>query len=134
MFMQVYQVYKLIYPRNHRAQRVEAISRILMKQQAGGGKFRVSDDALLLTAACVWLLNGLHARPGDGSAERSLMRAVLLTTDADRPDPNTVLFLSRERDGDSESEEDPGLPYNPYGVIFLRSLQLNVEVIPISES
>ncbi|KAJ3963519.1 hypothetical protein EV361DRAFT_874802, partial [Lentinula raphanica] len=111
---------------NFRLIRTEAISRVLMQQQIGEGSLRVKPDALLLTAACVWLLNSLHSRPDDGSAGRSLMRAVLPLTDADNPDPNTVLFLSRE--SDDEDVELTELPYIAHGTIFLRRLMLDVEV------
>lgn len=104
-----------------------------MKQALGAAVFRVAPEALLLTAACVWLVNSLHARPDDGSAARSLMRAVLPLTDAEEPDPNTLLFKSRQaKAGDGEESDGVGdvgeLPYNPYGAIFLRRIILNVDV------
>lgn len=40
-------------------------------------------ESLLLTAACLWLTNSLHARPEDGPAACELMRAVLPITEAD---------------------------------------------------
>jgi hypothetical protein len=92
----------------------------------------VKQDALLLTAACVWLLNGLHARPDDGSSARSLMRAVLPTTDASDPDIDTLLFRSRESSGSDFSDDDDDhnhmLPYSPFGAIFLRRVVLDVDV------
>ncbi|KAJ3924830.1 MAG: hypothetical protein NXY57DRAFT_1044611 [Lentinula lateritia] len=115
----------LAFPRStwwkFRAQRVEAISRVLMRQQEGDPQLRIKPAALQLTAACVWLLNGLHSRPDDGSSARNLMTTVLPLTDSLDPDPNTVLFLSQE-------EEFAELPYNPFGVIFLRCISLKVPV------
>lgn len=114
--------------RNFRITLLEGINRVLMGQQAGPPKLRVKHEALLLTAACVWLVNGLHARPDDGSAARSLMRATLPLTDAAQPDLNTVLFLAREGSGDEIDDDESSLPFNPFGAIFLRRVVLDVEV------
>ncbi|KAF9060069.1 hypothetical protein BDP27DRAFT_1430481 [Rhodocollybia butyracea] len=118
---------------NFRAHRLEAISRLLMKQAMGSPEFRVTSDALLLTAASVWLVNSLHARPDDGSAARDLMRAVLPLTDAVDPDPETLLFKGGyQATGGQDSDGDEDLlldvPYNPYGAIFPRRIILNFEV------
>lgn len=117
------------FDRNFRALQLEAISRILMKQVEGPRVFRVTQEALLLTAACVWLVNCLHARPDDGSAARSLMRAVLPLTDAESPDQETLLFVSRGKGEESDSDGDlSDLPYNPFGAIFLRRIKLDLDV------
>lgn len=105
--------------------RVEAINRVLIQQQSGPSSLRVKPDALHLTAACVWLLNGLHARPDDGSAAQSLMRHILPLTDASDPDIHTALFLSRKNSGKGSSHS---MPYIPYGSIFLRRVALELDV------
>lgn len=98
-----------------------------MQQANGRPELRVTYEALLLTAACVWLLNGLHSRPDDGMAGRSLMRAILPLTDAADPDRNALIYRSWEG-GDDDDEGEYLIPYNPYGAIFLRRVVLDVDV------
>jgi hypothetical protein len=120
--------------RNFRAYRAIACGRILVMQASGNPALRVKPDALLLTAACVWLVNGLHARPDDGPAARSLMQAILPIADADVPDNETVAYPRRHQAVEEEEEEEdedndvPSVPYNPFGVVFLRRLMLDVQV------
>jgi hypothetical protein len=55
------------------------------------------------------------------------MNAVLPVTDVQDPDQLTLMFTSNGRQEDAEDEEDEedwGLPYNPYGAIFLRTIML----------
>ncbi|KAK7433539.1 hypothetical protein VKT23_020741 [Stygiomarasmius scandens] len=122
-----------------RSFRALAIKEILERQSIGKSNFRVSRDALLLTATCVWLTNSLHSRPEDGPAARSLMRATLPVTSApfDEIDPLTLLFPPSKTPRDpinvNDDDEDVGLPavsvpVIPFGAIFCRYLQLHVEV------
>jgi hypothetical protein len=89
------------------------------------------DESLLLTAACLWLVNGIHARPEDGPAARDLMRATLPVTE----DSNTILeYLAyntriapswQHEEEESDPDEDlstVGVPYNPYGCVFFRRI------------
>ena len=128
--------------RYFRAYRLLGISNALMIQGSGPPKFRVKREALLLTAACVWLVNGLHARPDDGPSSRSLMKAVLPLTDDD--DHLVLAHIPRGRrvggddddgadENESDSEEfDAGTPCYPYGAIFLRRIMVgNIESIPV---
>ena len=84
---------------------------------------RVRREALLLTAACVWLLNALDRRPEDGPSLKSLMGAVLPLTHED-----DHLLLAHSHCGlgddqpDNEFELNTGAPHYPYGVIFLRRI------------
>jgi hypothetical protein len=94
-----------------------AMSQVLSQQAASDSASRVTPNSLLLTAALLWLINSLHARPDDGSAARSLMRAVLPLTDSDQADDTTLFYTSVETD---EESVDEVLPYNPYGIVFLR--------------
>lgn len=58
------------------------------------------------------------------------MDAVLPVTDAQDPDQLTLIFPASRRGDGNEEEEDgngddgPSVPYNPYGVIFLRPIML----------
>jgi hypothetical protein len=115
--------------RGFRLYRLVALSRILSAQASGPPALRVKQEALLLTAACVWLINSLHARPEDGPAARNLMKAVLPLTDSDDTEDQ-----GKEEDEEDEEDEDgdeedtsASVPYNPYGVIFLRRVVLRGE-------
>jgi hypothetical protein len=115
--------------RTFRAIRLFALGVILGRQSTGQPGLRVRNEALLLTAACVWLINALSARPDDGPSSRNLMDAVLPLTDASDPDHLSLIFpASRRGDGledeDDEDGDEPTIPYNPYGVIFLRTIVL----------
>ncbi|KAK7463598.1 hypothetical protein VKT23_005541 [Stygiomarasmius scandens] len=115
-----------------RAYRVLAFKEILTRQASGPSALRVTPEALLLTAACVWLVNALHSRPEDGPASRSLARGVLPVSDADFDEiDHLTLFFEPSRtptvDDDGETL-GPGVPYIPFGCIFLRRLKLEVEV------
>ena len=105
-------------------------------------------QALLLTAACTWLLNGLHARPDDGPACRNLMSCILPLTSATSADPEIVAYRTSlghgrgaDEEGDDEFDEyedssddsddaasSKKVPYNPFGVVFFRRLKLDVNV------
>ncbi|KAL0575321.1 hypothetical protein V5O48_006650 [Marasmius crinis-equi] len=106
-----------------RRYRLLAMSQILTAQAEEDPEFRVRGEALLLTAAVVWLINGLHSRPDDGSAARDLMRCVLPVTD-DHVDQSMLMFKKhehREVNGDA-------LPFNPYGCVFLRPIMVHFSV------
>jgi hypothetical protein len=129
--------------RGFRVYRVFALSRILGAQALGTPAFRVKREALLLTAACVWLVNGLHSRPEDGPAARNLMKAILPVTDSDghrdrdaHGDHDTLAYATtrpeeeEEEEDSDEGESAPSVPYNPYGVVFLRRVVLNKSIVP----
>ncbi|KAK1219139.1 hypothetical protein PQX77_018150 [Marasmius sp. AFHP31] len=108
-----------------RAYRLLAMSQILRRQVLSPTEFRVGPDALLLTAAMVWLINSIHSRPDDGSAARSLMRAILPLTEGRNVDDSTLMFVQNER---REDDDNGGLlPHNPYGLVFLRPLMLDAQ-------
>ncbi|RDB24557.1 hypothetical protein Hypma_008348 [Hypsizygus marmoreus] len=125
-----------------RAWRLLAIDRVLQAQNDSPGTHRVQPRALLLTATCVWLANGLHARPDDGSAARSLMHASLphitLTGEVDR---NLLAYPTRRRRGNTGDDEDE--PYDDddlyddathpavrFGVVFLREISFQAAPKP----
>lgn len=89
---------------------------------------------MLLTAACMWLINSLHARPDDGSSARDLMRAILPVTDEE--DHLVLAYSPRgggvgvpgEGDDDALVELDSGTPHHPFGAIFLKGLAIRGSV------
>ncbi|KAG7098026.1 hypothetical protein E1B28_000002 [Marasmius oreades] len=99
-----------------RRYRLLAMIHILGAQATGPSVFRVGRDALLLTAAMVWMINGLHSRPDDGHHSRDLMRAIFPLTDTrDDVDELALIFLQRELGG--------RLAYFPHGLMFLRRIK-----------
>ncbi|KAG6818435.1 hypothetical protein H0H93_005013 [Arthromyces matolae] len=131
-----------------RLHRIAAASQVLSLQATTEKpQFRTTPQALALTAACVWLVNGLHARPDDGRASRRLMDAILPVTEEHDIEPSAVAYRSSlprvrtlprfdREDGDpdeaeeeeEEEEEDDdddyviGVPHNPFGLVFFRTL------------
>lgn len=100
------------------------MSQVISLQQGGPTEERFLPESLLLTAACVWLVNGLHARPDDGPASRNLMQAILPVTEADDIDQSALAFNVPLR---STFQHDDytlsrSVPYNPHGGIFLRRI------------
>ncbi|KAJ3559064.1 hypothetical protein NP233_g11357 [Leucocoprinus birnbaumii] len=115
--------------------RIMACSQVFDMQQIGISSSRFMPETLLLTAACIWLVNGLHARPEDGPAARDLMRAVLPVTEVQGiSDRNVLAYSTRIPDWQHEEEESgpedesPRVPYIPYGCIFLRRIMLEAAV------
>lgn len=113
--------------------RLTAISKILCHQASAASHKRFMPEALTLTAGCVWLANGLHARPEDGPAARRLMDAILPVTEADGVSRETLAYNTsvrgREQEEEEEDEEEEGssrrrVTYNPYGCVFFRRLML----------
>lgn len=112
------------YKRDFKRFRLLAISHTLALQVTSTTSSRVKRDALLLTAACVWLLNGLRERPEDGPSWRSLMAAVLPITNED-----DHLLLAHGGDGHVDDDLFTGTPYYPYGVIFLRRIHFEGDTL-----
>ncbi|KAK7434926.1 hypothetical protein VKT23_019929 [Stygiomarasmius scandens] len=109
--------------------RALAIRRILERQAKSTSALRVSKDALLLTAVCVWLVNGLHSRPDDGAGCRSLLLAALPTTDEDRSHihPSTLLFPASGTPSDN-GVTSPVVPIASRGAVFTRCIQVTGSV------
>ncbi|KAF8808357.1 hypothetical protein BYT27DRAFT_7097079 [Phlegmacium glaucopus] len=135
------------------AYRVLAFKYVFDWQSTGAGLNRTRKEAILLTAAGTWLLNGLHSTPDDRLASRELMTAILPHVDGVGADPNTLAFKVRtsgwredeegEEEGEEEEEDSDStdsddshaparptrptantLPYNPYGLVFLRPIRV----------
>ncbi|KAG6904892.1 hypothetical protein DXG01_006436 [Tephrocybe rancida] len=92
--------------------RLVGISQVLTLQAGGERRLRVSNEALALTAASVWLFNGLHARPEDGPAARRLMDVCLPIAEVDDVDPDVRAYKVsdhqrvRRRQGSVGVDED----------------------------
>ena len=126
--------------RNFRAYRVKALSKLWHMQATGPSSLRVLPESLLLTAATVWLVNGLHARPDDKPASRALMHAALPLDEASTADPFTMLLPARRRrptndtdvglfgDDPEFNDSDELVPVCPYGVVFFRRVKIDVPV------
>jgi hypothetical protein len=118
---------------------------VLDWQKNGPISHRTTNEAILLTAAGPWLLNGLHSTPDDRSASRELMVGILPHVERDGADPNTLAFPARtsheEEEDESESTDSDSsvvprhrfkatantLPYNPYGLVFLRAIRVGAK-------
>ncbi|THV04203.1 hypothetical protein K435DRAFT_851203 [Dendrothele bispora CBS 962.96] len=112
-----------------------AVKGILMKQGQGHPASPLSHlhtmpEALLLTAACVWMLNSLHHHPDDGAASRHLMLAAFLVTDAERRNihPSTLLFQASGTPKDSAGHTNSLVPYAPNGLVFLRFIKVATRI------
>jgi hypothetical protein len=86
--------------------------------------------ALLLTAGCTWLLNGLRSAPDNRPASRNLMDCGLPETDRRGAD-EAFLAYGRAIDNDDNGsgggaryDEQATLPANPRGLVFFHSLRI----------
>ncbi|KAG6871947.1 hypothetical protein C0995_014638, partial [Termitomyces sp. Mi166 len=96
--------------------RLQAASSVLSWQASAEPELRVHEQALTLTAACVWFINGLHARPEDGPAARRLMDAALPVDEGDevaaenlayrRSLPQRRIVYRNDREAGDEDEEE----------------------------
>jgi hypothetical protein len=132
-YLQVRRAQQILF-REFPLTRVLGISHTLSSQVDGPAVLRVTHDALLLTAACVWLVNGLHARPDDNPAARKLLEAALPLTYRSDVGPDMLAFPARTLEENVEEEEEDDLeytravPYNPFGIVFLRRVKVNLTV------
>lgn len=118
---------------------------------SGPAVFRSTNEALLLTAAGPWFLNGLHSTPDDRSTSRELMTAILPHVRRADADQNTLAFSPRTSNAQGQVEEGEGegeegmestdsedsrgparlsfatadtLPCNPFGLVFIRPIRV----------
>jgi len=101
---------------------------VLGWQAEGSWQLRAKMEALILTAGCVWLLNGLHSVPDNGAASRNLMDCILPAVERRGADE---MFLAYGRaiddDGDSNNnnfDTRMTLPANQHGLVFFCSIRL----------
>lgn len=135
-----------------RCLRTLAIGFVLEWQAAGPARLRSTPHALLLTAACTWMLNGIHATPDTGASSRDLMNAILphiqragadednLAYGAPISDDDEFLMDTDEPDQDDQDDQPPqrqrrltavSLPGFPRGMLFLRSIRFgDDDIVP----
>jgi hypothetical protein len=118
--------------RSLRAYRASAVQLVLGWQAEGAWQLRARSEALILTAGCVWLLNGLHSAPDNGPASRDLMDCILPQV-ARRGADEMFLAYGRAIDDDDDDDGDSSdndfdarmtLPANLYGLVFFRTMCL----------
>ena len=94
--------------------------------------FCQAPEALLLTAACVWLLNGIHATPEEGGSWRQLLGRILVTYPKNGTDRDIMVStrgLCPENDNETDSDstnEEAVVPVAPHGVVFLLPLKVGI--------
>ncbi|KAG1729405.1 hypothetical protein EDB19DRAFT_1832449 [Suillus lakei] len=95
---------------------LQAIICTLRLQNQGPPELHFTSPALTLMAGLMWLANGLHSRPDDGSAAWDLMYAILpLTNDYDA---DGIQIVPQQHHIDN----DDGLPFCAHGAFFLRDM------------
>ena len=126
--------------RGLRAYRCLAIKFVIEWQGEGEADVRCSKQALLLTAACAWVLNGIHSTPDMGASSRDLMNAILPHVDREGADVNILAYgtpvdeYEDISENDSEDDDDGPLakrrrdaltlPAIPWGLLFHRDIRL----------
>jgi len=130
LFMKFLFISLTAHQRSLRAYRAKAIQLVLGWQAEGTWELRASMAALILTAGCVWLLNGLHSAPDNKTASRKLMDCILPEVDRRGAD-QMFLAYGRAIDEDDDSINDINdydtrmvLPAIPHGLVFFSSLRM----------
>lgn len=128
--------YNSLALRHLRALRALAIKFVLEWQAGAAPSLRVEPRAIVLTAGCCWLLNGLHSTPDKGASSKALMDRILPHITRLGADPDILAHGSPAGDNDviSDEEEDDQrsnrrssdgtAPAYPYGLIFLRHIRI----------
>lgn len=104
-------------------------------QGDGDPSLRTAKSALILTAGCVWLLNGLHSTPDKGAKSKDLMNAILPHTPAADANVDILAYGSPTANDDvdsgSSADDEPGgyqgvatLPCWPRGLVFFTEICL----------
>ncbi|KAF8956187.1 hypothetical protein BDZ97DRAFT_1764028 [Flammula alnicola] len=127
-----------------RAYRCLAIKFVLEWQESGDAVRRAQPEALLLTLACSWTLNGIHSTPDKGASSKELMDAILPHVDRASADPDILMYGAPTADDDvdsdrsTDSEDDLPLPVKrrrtantapacPYGLLFFRPMCIGID-------
>ena len=98
-------------------------------------KAQIRDEAMLLLAALVWLVNGLHSRPDDRNHARNLVTAALPHLSRAVIDETVVLWPTKAnnddegpRDDDDDDDDDgppsSTVPCASYGLVFFRNMRI----------
>jgi len=92
--------------RSFRAHRALAYKFVLDWQSGADQELRITEPALLMTAAAPWFLNGIHSTPDDGPTSREIMFCTLphiRAADAERE----ALAYKMSLDDDEEEDGEP---------------------------
>jgi len=85
----------------------------------------MANETMLLLAALVWLVNGLHARPDDRNFARNLITASLPHTGRANIDETVVLWPTRtDIDVDGDGPISCTVPWVSNGLVFFRDLRI----------
>ncbi len=98
-------------------------------------KAQIRDEAMLLLAALVWLVNGLHSRPDDRNHARNLVTAALPHLSRAVIDETVVLWPTKAnnddegpRDDDDDDNDDgppsSTVPCASYGLVFFCNMRI----------
>lgn len=130
-------------PRNFRGYRTVALSAVFTTHSMAVPGQRARYTSLMFLLACVWLLNGLQARPDDKKSCRELMQYAFFLTP--RAGANTdFLPYPASRIGLDDLDFDPDdetldldqvhseewLPHIPYGVTFFQGFRMEEGTAP----
>ncbi|KAF8155454.1 hypothetical protein B0H34DRAFT_675652 [Crassisporium funariophilum] len=105
----------------------------------GKADIRSSKQALLLTAACVWIINGIHSTPDMGLSSPDLMNAILPHVERKSANLDILAYgtpldededISKTNSEDDNDEPRPAkrcrdavtLPAVPWGLLFHRDI------------
>ncbi|PPQ80694.1 hypothetical protein CVT26_006697 [Gymnopilus dilepis] len=121
-----------------RAYRTMACGLLFRWYSQGPETFRATPLALLLVAALVWLVNGLHSTPDKGANSKRLMDAVIPHISRVNADPDILAYGTPTKDDDVASDwstdDEALMPANrrrvegetapgfPKGMVFLRRI------------
>ena len=140
----------MFFIRSLRNYRALAIKFVLEWQAEGEAMYRARESALILAAAAVWLLTGLHSSPDNGSSSRQLMAAVLPHVATEGADLDILAYgipcneidpAEEDEEEDDESTDDDddidqqpqrarqrrdavSQPAFPYGLVFLHCIRV----------
>ena len=124
--------------RQLRAIRALAVKFVLEWQATARPELRAEPRAIVLTAGCCWLLNGLHSAPDQGASSKALMDRILPHITRAGADPDILAHGSPVDDDDllpiSDDEEHghrsrrassaETAPSYPYGLVFFRRIDV----------
>lgn len=88
--------------------RAAACNMVLEWQSEGSGAHRAHQQALSLTMAITWLVNGLHSAPDVGQASRDLMDNILPHINRRGADPNELAYGAALDSDDDDDMSDVG--------------------------
>jgi hypothetical protein len=109
-----------LFSRDSQQTRLHALSTVLSSINSSSREQRAHYQSVLLVAACVWMINGLHSCPADNSCSRELIKCILpLTIDLHN---NRNLFIPNQSLDQIQKDYNTGVPHTRGSLIFLREM------------